>query len=84
MKSLHSIIFTFLFALCTPLSITAQTGVIKGKITNTLTNEPLPFATIQIVVTVDLNCAGGATGALGATSEFRSQFLTKPNILPRK
>jgi CarboxypepD_reg-like domain/TonB-dependent Receptor Plug Domain len=35
----------------TPLSIFAQTGIIKGRISNKLNNEPLPFATVQIVGT---------------------------------
>ena len=35
----------------TPLSISAQTGIIKGRISNKLNNEPLPFATVQIVGT---------------------------------
>ena len=39
------------FAIIAPLSISAQTGIIKGRISNKLTNEPLPFATVQIVGT---------------------------------
>jgi hypothetical protein len=35
----------------TPLSIFAQTGIIKGRISNKLNNEALPFATVQIVGT---------------------------------
>jgi hypothetical protein len=34
-----------------PLSINAQTGIIEGRIANKLNNEPLPFATVQIVGT---------------------------------
>lgn len=51
MKSPNSLILFLFFALCLPLSISAQTGVIKGKIVNALTNEPLPFATVQVVGT---------------------------------
>ena len=34
-----------------PLSIIAQTGIIKGRVFNKLTNENLPFATVQVVGT---------------------------------
>ena len=51
MKSPNSLILFLFFALCLPLSISAQTGVIKGKIVNALSNEPLPFATVQVVGT---------------------------------
>lgn len=40
-----------IFMLLTPLSIFAQTGIIKGRIANKLNNEPLPFATVQVVGT---------------------------------
>jgi CarboxypepD_reg-like domain/TonB-dependent Receptor Plug Domain len=39
------------FLILTPLSIFAQTGIIKGRISNKLNNEALPFATVQIVGT---------------------------------
>jgi hypothetical protein len=51
MKSPNSLILFLFFAFCLPLSISAQTGVIKGKIVNALTNEALPFATVQVVGT---------------------------------
>jgi hypothetical protein len=40
--------FLFFF---TPLSIFAQTGIIEGRVANKINNEPLPFATVQIVGT---------------------------------
>lgn len=48
MKSLNKLFILFLLVSTTSF---AQTGVIKGKIVNVLTNEPLPFATIQVVGT---------------------------------
>ena len=43
------LIFLLLILLFIPTgSIFAQTGVIKGRIANKLTNEPLPFATVQV------------------------------------
>jgi CarboxypepD_reg-like domain/TonB dependent receptor/TonB-dependent Receptor Plug Domain len=49
MKSLYNLFFFFLFV---STSSIAQTGIVKGKIVNALTNEPLPFATIQVVGTL--------------------------------
>jgi hypothetical protein len=51
----------FLFMLLGPLSINAQTGIIEGRIANKLNNEPLPFATVQIVGTTK----GGQTDVDG-------------------
>jgi hypothetical protein len=51
-KTKHSTYSLFVIAsFFTPLSILAQTGIIKGRISNKLNNEPLPFATVQIVDT---------------------------------
>jgi hypothetical protein len=47
MKSLNKIFFFLLFT----ANSFAQTGIIKGKIVNALTNEALPFATVQVVKT---------------------------------
>ena len=41
----------YLLLFFTPLSIFAQTGIIEGRVANKLNNEPLPFATVQIVGT---------------------------------
>ena len=41
----------YFFLILGPLSIFAQTGIIEGRIANKLNNEPLPFATVQIVGT---------------------------------
>ena len=43
--------FLFFTLLFTPLSILAQTRIIKGHISNKFTNETLPSATIQVVDT---------------------------------
>jgi hypothetical protein len=56
MKSLTQIMYNRLILslfclLAIPLNIFAQTGIIKGRIANKLNNEPLPFATVQIVGT---------------------------------
>ena len=42
----------YFFLILGPLSIFAQTGIIEGRIANKLNNEPLPFATVQIVGTI--------------------------------
>ena len=44
--------FLYCFLILGPLSIFAQTGIIEGRIANKLNNEPLPFATVQIVGTI--------------------------------
>jgi hypothetical protein len=51
----------YVFMLIGPLSINAQTGIIEGRIANKLNNEPLPFATVQIVGTTK----GGQTDVDG-------------------
>ena len=43
--------FFYILLFFTPLSILAQTGIIEGRVANKLNNEPLPFATVQIVGT---------------------------------
>lgn len=48
MKKIFSF-FVVIMALITPLSMLAQTGIIKGRVTNKLNNEGLPFATVQLV-----------------------------------
>jgi outer membrane receptor for ferrienterochelin and colicin len=50
MKQIIRLFFSILLFLG-PLSIFAQTGIIEGRIANKLNNEPLPFATVQIVGT---------------------------------
>lgn len=44
-------LFFYILLFFTPLSILAQTGIIEGRVANKLNNEPLPFATVQIVGT---------------------------------
>ncbi|MBL7817236.1 MAG: TonB-dependent receptor [Saprospiraceae bacterium] len=51
MKSLIKLFLFFSLCLLTTSSIEAQTGVIKGRISNKLNNEPLPFATVQVIGT---------------------------------
>jgi TonB dependent receptor/CarboxypepD_reg-like domain/TonB-dependent Receptor Plug Domain len=50
MKKIAQQILSFLLFF-TPLSIFAQTGIIEGRVANKINNEPLPFATVQIVGT---------------------------------
>lgn len=50
MKKIFSF-FVVIMSLITPLSMLAQTGIIKGRVTNKLNNEGLPFATVQIAGT---------------------------------
>ena len=50
MKHISRVFIAFL-TIITPLSMSAQTGVIKGRISNKLNNETLPSATIQVVGT---------------------------------
>ena len=47
---MKGLIKLFFFLLCS-MTAFAQTGIIKGKIVNALTNEALPFATVQVVNT---------------------------------
>ena len=49
MKSPRQVIILLWIVMLAPLSMIAQTGVIKGRVSNKLTNEPLPFATVQIL-----------------------------------
>lgn len=44
-------LFFYILLFFTPLSMLAQTGIIEGRVANKLNNEPLPFATVQIVGT---------------------------------
>lgn len=44
-------LFFYILLFLGPLSILAQTGIIEGRVANKLNNEPLPFATVQIVGT---------------------------------
>jgi outer membrane receptor for ferrienterochelin and colicin len=60
MKKITRQLFYF-FLFLGPLSINAQTGIIEGRIANKLNNEPLPFATVQIVGTTK----GGQTDVDG-------------------
>jgi outer membrane receptor for ferrienterochelin and colicin len=60
MKKITQQLFYF-FLFLGPLSINAQTGIIEGRIANKLNNEPLPFATVQIVGTTK----GGQTDVDG-------------------
>ncbi len=50
MKQISRFFILFL-TIITPLSISAQTGVIKGRVSNKLNNETLPSATVQVVGT---------------------------------
>lgn len=71
MKKIFSF-FVVIMALITPLSMLAQTGIIKGRVTNKLNNEGLPFATVQL--------AGSTQGA--QTDENGNYEITdlKPNF----
>ncbi len=60
MKKITRQLFYF-FLILGPLSINAQTGIIEGRIANKLNNEPLPFATVQIIGTTK----GGQTDVDG-------------------
>ncbi len=46
-----TLFFSVFLMAFTPLSILAQTGVIKGRVSNKINNEPLPFATVSVVGT---------------------------------
>ena len=44
-------LFFLFLTIITPLSIAAQTGIIKGRVSHKLNNETLPSATVQVVGT---------------------------------
>lgn len=43
--------YSFLFLFSFPLFIQAQTGIIRGQVSNSINNDPIPFANILVVGT---------------------------------
>jgi len=67
---MHKNIILFLIVLFTSLNVFAQSGTLKGKITDAMTGETVPMA--NVVVKMD-----GAT-IIGGASDFDGNFTIKP------
>ncbi|MFA4864102.1 MAG: carboxypeptidase-like regulatory domain-containing protein [Bacteroidales bacterium] len=67
---LRKLLFTFGIILSANLLVFSQSGVLKGKVLDKDTREPLPF--VNIVVEV------GGTNVGGSASDFDGNFMIKP------
>lgn len=79
MKPFYPLLSTFLFGLLT-LSAFAQSGIIKGRVTNKINNEPIPFANILVAgtskgTTSDENGFYEITGLTPDLYDIRASFL---------
>ncbi|MCK4407908.1 MAG: carboxypeptidase-like regulatory domain-containing protein, partial [Bacteroidales bacterium] len=67
---LRNLLLTLGIVLTTSLIVYPQSGALKGKITDKLTKEPIPFANLVIEV--------GGTQIGGSTSDFDGNYTIKP------
>ena len=67
---MHKNIILFLIVFFTSLNVFAQSGTLKGKVTDAMTGETIPMA--NVVVKMD-----GAT-IIGGASDFDGNFTIKP------
>ncbi len=79
MKSFYPLLSTFLLGLLT-LSAFAQSGTIKGRVTNKINNEPIPFANILVAgtdrgTTSDEDGFYEITGLTPDLYDLRASFL---------
>jgi hypothetical protein len=72
--------YSFLFVLLSVTALSAQNGVIKGKVTDKLNNEPIGFANILVVgtdfgTTTDIDGNYEITGLEPGLYDIRASFL---------
>ena len=67
---MHKNIILFVIALCTSVSLSAQTGTLKGTVSDAQTGETIPFANI-VLKSDGINVLGGA-------SDLDGNYTIKP------
>jgi outer membrane receptor protein involved in Fe transport len=67
---MRNLLFTLGFILAANVFVFAQSGTLKGKVTDKETKEPIPFANIIVEM--------GGTQAGGTTSDFDGNYTIKP------
>lgn len=67
---MRNLLFTIGFILAANVFVFAQSGTLKGKVTDKETKEPIPFANIIVEM--------GGTQAGGTTSDFDGNYTIKP------
>ena len=77
---MKQLLFTMVLALGTCLSIWGQTGIIKGQITDALTNEPIAFADVLVMgtdkgISTDLDGYYEITGLTPGLYDVRASYL---------
>lgn len=71
--NLRSLLF-MLFVLATGLSVKAQSGMITGHVQDSLTRQPIEYATVSLI---DINTQQTITGAVSNTKGVFSMEITK-------
>lgn len=77
---MKQLLLSFIAICCVSMFANAQTGVIKGQVTDAFTNEPIPFADVLVMgtdkgITTDLDGNFELAGLLPGLYDVRASYL---------